>query len=174
MVATSRRGAGARRAPLHGDEYACARAWVALTAAHAQVSGLLASALARECGLTINEFEILLRLDQAGDGGVRLTELLTAVPLTQPALSRAVARLAGRGLLARGGAPGDGRGVLIKLTAAGAESLRAAIPVHAQVIGDALLAKVSPREQDLLAEILGRIASGNSDKPGQAGRGPLL
>jgi hypothetical protein len=46
--------------------------------------------------------------------------------------------------------------------------------VHAQVIGDALLAKVSPREQDLLAEILGRIASGNSDKPGQAGRGPLL
>jgi DNA-binding MarR family transcriptional regulator len=160
MVATSRRRAGSRRAEQHGDEYACARAWVALTAAHARVSGMLASALARECGLTINEFEILLRLDQAGDRGVRLTELLTAVPLTQPALSRAVARLAGRGLLARAGAPGDGRGVLIMLTKAGAESLRTAIPVHAQVIRDALLAKVSPGEQDLLAEVLGRIASG--------------
>jgi DNA-binding MarR family transcriptional regulator len=159
MVATSSRGAGSRRAALHADEYACARAWVALTAAHARVSGLLASALALGCGLTINEFEILLRLDQARDSGVRLTELLSAVPLTQPALSRAVARLAGRGLLARGGAPGDGRGVIIRLTAAGAESLRAAIPVHAQVIGEALLAKVSPGEQDLLAEVLGRIAS---------------
>jgi DNA-binding MarR family transcriptional regulator len=160
MVATSRRGAGSPAGARVHDKYACARAWVALTAANARVSGLLASGLARQCGLTINEFEILLRLDQAGDGGVRLSELLSAVPLTQPALSRAVARLAGRGLLARAGAPSDGRGVLILLTEAGAESLRAAVPVHAQVIGTALLDKVSPAEQDILAEVLGRIASG--------------
>ncbi len=54
------------------DEYACARAWVALTAAHARVSGLLASALARQCDLTINEFEILLRLAHA-QGEARAT-----------------------------------------------------------------------------------------------------
>ncbi len=112
-----------------------------------------------ECGLTINEFEILLRLDHAGDAGLRPSDLLSAVPLTQPALSRAVARLAGRGLLARTGAPGDGRGVLISLTTAGLESLRAAIPVHAQVIQAALLDKVSVAEQDVLAEVLGRIAA---------------
>jgi DNA-binding MarR family transcriptional regulator len=140
-------------------EYACARAWVALTAAHARVSSRLAAALTGECGLTINEFEILLRLDHAGDEGARVRDLLSAVPLTQPALSRAVARLAGRGLLARTGAPADGRGVVISLTPAGAESLRAAIPVHAQVIGAALLDNVSAAEQVVLAEVLGRIAA---------------
>jgi DNA-binding MarR family transcriptional regulator len=148
----------AARAP--GDEYSCARAWLALTAAHAQVAGQLASALAQRCGLTVNDFEILLRLDQAGDGGVRLGELLAAVPLTQPALSRAVARLAERGLLARAGAPGDGRGVLILLTAAGSGALRAAVPVHAHVIRAALLDRLSAAEADVIAEILGRIAAG--------------
>jgi DNA-binding MarR family transcriptional regulator len=158
--------AGALDAGAH-DEYACARAWVALTAAHARVSGLLASALAQHCELTINEFEILLRLAGAasavgggGGGGVRLGELLPAVPLTQPALSRAVTRLAGRGLLARAGAPDDGRGVLVLLTRAGAQALRAAIPVHAQTIRAALLDKVPAAQREVLAEVLGRIATG--------------
>jgi DNA-binding MarR family transcriptional regulator len=141
------------------DEYACARAWVALTAAHARLARLLAAALARECGLAINEFELLLRLDQAGPAGLRLGELLSAVPLTQPALSRAVGRLAGRGLLVRAGAPGDGRGVVILLTEAGRQSLHAAIPVHAEVIRTALLDQLSRAEQDMLVNVLGRIAS---------------
>jgi DNA-binding MarR family transcriptional regulator len=158
MVASPR---AARRATtaVPSEAYACAQAWVALTAAHARVSSRLAAALAGECNLTINEFEILLRLDHAGDGGVRLSDLLSAVPLTQPALSRAVARLAGRGLLARSGAPTDGRGILISLTLAGSQSLRAAIPVHAQVIRAVLLDNVSATEQDVLAEVLGRIAA---------------
>jgi DNA-binding MarR family transcriptional regulator len=160
MVAATGSGGGSLAASSRHDEYACARAWVALTTAHAQVSGLLASALARQCGLTINEFELLLRLDQARPAGVRIGELLSAVPLTQPALSRAVARLAGRGLLARVGAPGDGRSVLILLTEAGEQSLHAAIPVHAQVIRSALLDKLSAAEQDVLAQVLGRIPSG--------------
>ena len=159
MVA-SPQAAGTALTVFPHDEYACARAWIALTAVHARVSSCLAAALAGECGLTINEFEILLRLDHhAGDTGLRPSDLLSAVPLTQPALSRAVARLARRDLLARTGAPGDGRGVLISLTTAGLESLRAAVPVHAQVIQAALLDKVSVAEQDVLAEVLGRIVA---------------
>ncbi len=91
---------------------------------------------------------------------MRLTELLSAVPLTQPALSRAVTRLAGRGLLARTGAPDDGRGVLIFLTEAGALALRTAVPVHAQTIRAELLDKVSAAEHMVLADVLGRIAAG--------------
>src|SRR5271165_4176396 len=139
MVAATRRSTGSAARVRRGAEYGCARAWVALSAAHACVSALLASALAQQCGLSINEFEILLRLDHAAGRGVRLSELLSAVPLTQPALSRAVARLVGRGLLARAGALGDGRGVVILLTEAGQKSLRAGIPVHAAVIRAALL-----------------------------------
>jgi DNA-binding MarR family transcriptional regulator len=70
-----------------------------------------------------------------------------------------VTRLADRGLLARAGAPEDGRGVLIGLTPAGREVLRRAIPVHAQVIRAALLDRLTAAEQRTLAEVLGRITA---------------
>lgn len=140
-------------------EYSCAQAWAALSAAHARIDRQLADALAHRCGLSINEFEILLRLHRAAGGRLRLGELNESVPLTQPALSRAVTRLAGRGLVTRSGAPGDGRGVLIILGAAGADALERAIPVHAQAIRAALLDRLSQAEQDMLAEVLSRVSS---------------
>jgi DNA-binding MarR family transcriptional regulator len=143
-----------------GAEYECARAWSALAAAHTRVSGRLSDALGRGFGLTINDFEILLRVDHAPDEGIRLGELSSAAPLTQPALSRAVARLAQRGAVARSGVPLDRRGVLITMTAAGRDLLRQAIPVHASVVRDVLLDRLSPAEQQLLAQVLNRVAEG--------------
>jgi DNA-binding MarR family transcriptional regulator len=140
----------------HG-EYECARAWSALTAAHARVAGRLAAALARSCRLTVNDFEILLRLEQ--HDSLRLSDLSPAVPLTQPSLSRAVTRLAGRGCLARSGDPADRRGVLITITPAGRDLLRAAIPVHAATVRAELLDHLNPAEQDLLARVLARVAA---------------
>lgn len=141
-----------------GDEYACARAWTALTAAHARVTGRLGSALIRACGLSINEFELLLRLDRAAPPGLRLGELSSAVRLTQPSLSRAVTRLVQHGWLRRTGAPDDRRGVLVTITPDGREVLRRAAAVHAEVIRELLLDRLGPAEQDMLARALGRIA----------------
>jgi DNA-binding MarR family transcriptional regulator len=141
------------------DEYECARAWSALTAAHARTSSRLSAALADSCGLTINDFEILLRLDHVPGPGLRLGELSSVVPLTQPALSRAVGRLAARGAVSRAGAPGDRRGVLITITPAGRDLLRRAIPVHARTIREVLLDRLTPAEQDLLAQALSRVVA---------------
>jgi DNA-binding MarR family transcriptional regulator len=140
-------------------EYQCARAWSALTAAHTRVSDRLSAALARNCGLTIHDFEILLRLDRAPGPGLRPGELNPAVPLTQPALSRAVARLADRGCLDRAAIPADRRGMLITITPAGRDLLRRAIPVHASVIREVLLDQLSPAEQDLLTRALSRVVA---------------
>ena len=156
---------GTNRRPTGGpaaarpDPRACAQAWAALGAAHARVAGLLAQALASEAGLAVTEFEMLLRLDQAAGRQLRLSELNTAVPLTQPALSRAVTRMAARGLVVRAGAPEDGRGVLISMTPAGSRVLGRAIPVHARVIRAALLDRLSAAEQQTLTEVLGRITA---------------
>lgn len=187
----------------------CARAWAALTAAHARVAGQLSTALQRACGLTITDFEILLRLDAghgtatspatgtgpapapgpaAGSGahpaatgssaypaatgpgtglapgpadyGQRIGDLAGAVRLSQPALSRAVARLAGRGFLTRSGTPADARCVLITLTPAGRDILATAAGVHAGVIRETLLGRLTPAEQDVLARVLARVAGG--------------
>lgn len=139
------------------DPHACGQAWTALNAAHARVAERLSSALSRACGLTVNDFEILLRLDKAPPPGVRLGDLLPAVRLTQPSLSRMVARLVQQGWLARSEDPDDGRSVLVTLTPAGREVLLSALPVHAQAIHDSLLARLTSAEQDLLNAALSRI-----------------
>jgi DNA-binding MarR family transcriptional regulator len=137
------------------DHASCARAWSALTEAHARVARQLTTALQRACGLSITDFEILLRLGQADQ---RIGELAGAVRLSQPALSRAVARLAGRGWLARSGSPGDARGVLVTLTPAGQDVLVTATAAHAATIKAALLDRLSPAEQETLARVLARVA----------------
>ncbi len=155
------------------DAQACAQAWAALTAAHALVTGQLSVALTRTCGLSINEFQILLRVDRAPGRGVRLGELCTAVQLTQPSLSRAVARLERHGWLCRAGAPGDGRGVMVTMTPAGREVLGRGSTVHAQTIREVLLDRLTPGEQDLLARALTRVAEGQpGTPPGRSARGP--
>jgi DNA-binding MarR family transcriptional regulator len=115
----------------HSDAYACARAWTALSTAHARVTERLSGALSGTCGLSINEFEVLLRLDRVPTPGLRLGDLNPAVRLTQPSLSRLIGRLEQQGWLARSGDPNDRRGVLVTLTPAGREALDRAIPVHA-------------------------------------------
>jgi DNA-binding MarR family transcriptional regulator len=141
-----------------GGEYSCARAWAALTAAHARVAGQLSAALAEACGLSINDFEILLRLDQVPAPGLRLGELSPAVRLTQPSLSRAVARLERRGWLCRAGTADDRRGVVVAATPAGRDVLRRAAGVHAQIIRELVADPLTRDEQDLLARTLARIA----------------
>lgn len=142
------------------DEHACAQAWAALTAAHTLVTEQLGEALARACGLSINEFQILLRADRGPEAGVRLGELRSAVRLTQPSLSRAVARLERHGWLRRAGAPGDGRGVLVSVTASGREVLARGSAVHTQTISELLLDRLTPDEQGSLARALTRVAEG--------------
>jgi DNA-binding MarR family transcriptional regulator len=163
--------AGPEQVETTGGEYACARAWAALTAAHTRIAGQLSTALARACDLSINDFEILLRLDHAPAPGLRLTELNAAIPLTQPSLSRAVARLGQRGWLSRAGAADDRRGVLITITPAGRDVLRSAVPVHAQTIRELLLDPLTPYEQDLLARALRRVADADPDLDPDDSRG---
>lgn len=143
----------------HSDEYACARAWMALTTAHARVAERLSTALAQNCGLSINDFEVMLRLERVPAPGLRLGDLQPAVRLTQPSLSRMITRLERQGWLSRSGDPGDRRAVFVAITPAGLQLLRRAVPVHAQTIGEVLLDRLTPAEQELLAEALTRIAA---------------
>lgn len=139
------------------DEYACARAWSALSAAHARVAERLTAALGAAAGLSINDFEVLLRLDRAADPGLRLADLQPAVRLTQPSLSRLVTRLSQQGWVSRQGDPADRRGVRLALTPAGRDVLARAVPVHARTIREVLLDRLGAAEQESLAAALTRI-----------------
>jgi len=125
--------------------------------AHDRVAQRLSSELASACELAINEFDVLLYLRSRRRAQVRIGALLDAVPLSQPALSRLVARLEARGLLARSETEGDARGVAVCLTESGTALIDRALVIHARVVHEALLGKFSETERAALLQTLGQI-----------------
>ena len=136
----------------------CALAWQTLRMAHDRVAQRLGSELASACGLAINEFDVLLFLRSHPQEQVRIGALLDAVPLSQPALSRLVARLEARGLLARTDAESDGRAVVVCLTEAGTALIDRALLIHARVVHETLTSKFSQAERTALLRTLNQIA----------------
>ncbi len=136
---------------------ACTLAWQTLRMAHDRVAHRLGAELTRECALGINEFDVLLSLRWHGREGVRMGALLEAVPLSQPALSRLVARLEARGLLARREADDDARAVVVGLTETGTALIDRALVIHARVVHETLIDKFSEMERTALLRTLSQI-----------------
>ena len=136
---------------------ACALAWQTLRMAHDRVAHRLGAELSRECTLAINEFDILLYLRSHAHEEVRIGALLEAVPLSQPALSRLVARLEARGLLARREAQDDARVVVVCLTDTGAALIDRALVIHARVVDETLTSKFSETERAALLRTLSQV-----------------
>ena len=135
----------------------CAQVWVALRAIYERVSAELAGVLTKECGLTINEFEILVFLNEAGDRRLRLGDLSEAVNLSQPALSRLVMRLEQQGVIGRADAEDDRRAVCISLTDRGAALLERAEPIQREVMERLLSSKMTTAEQAALIAVFQRM-----------------
>jgi DNA-binding MarR family transcriptional regulator len=135
----------------------CALAWQTLRMAHDRVAQRLGAELSSACGLAINEFDVLLFLRAHAHEPVRIGALLEAVPLSQPALSRLVARLEARGLLARSEADDDARAVVVCLTETGAALIDRALVIHARVVHETLVAKFSEPERMALLRALSQI-----------------
>jgi len=125
--------------------------------AHDRVAQRLSSELASACELAINEFDVLLYLRSHRREQVRIGALLDAVPLSQPALSRLVARLEARGLLARCEAEDDARAVVVCPTDIGTALIDRALVIHARVVHEALLGKFSETERAALLQTLSQI-----------------
>jgi DNA-binding MarR family transcriptional regulator len=137
----------------------CALAWQTLRMAHDRVAQQLSAELSGACKLAINEFDVLLFLRSHAHlkEQIRIGALLEAVPLSQPALSRLVARLEARGLLSRSQAEGDARAVVVCLTESGAALIDRALAIHARVVHETLIGKFTETERTALLRTLSQI-----------------
>jgi DNA-binding MarR family transcriptional regulator len=135
----------------------CALAWQTLRMAHDRVAQRLGSELSSACGLAINEFDVLLFLRSHAHEPARIGALLEAVSLSQPALSRLVARLEARGLLARREAEDDARAVVVCLTDTGTALIDRALVIHARVVHETLIGKFTETERTALLQTLSQI-----------------
>jgi DNA-binding MarR family transcriptional regulator len=91
------------------------------------------------------EYGVLHALASAG-GPLRISELCEDVLLSQPGMSRLIARLEGRGLLARVEDPDDARASRVRMTEEGVRVQRRVGVAHGRHVAEAMTRSLS-REQ---------------------------
>ena len=103
-------------------------------------------------GLPPREYGVLYALAGAKDG-LRITELIDDALLTQAGVSRLVARLEKRGLVARRDDPADARACRIVLTPEGRELQRRVGSRHARHVAMAITRALAPAQQETLRDL---------------------
>ena len=132
------------------------QAWEALFRAQSTIVQELTARDAWE-DLVPREYGVLYALSSAAEG-LRITELGADVLLTQPGMSRLVARLEARGLVQRMSDPEDARAFRIRLTAAGAATQRRIGRAHARHVAEAMTRNLDREELEQLLDLCRRLA----------------
>jgi DNA-binding MarR family transcriptional regulator len=119
-------------------------AWEALFRAQATIGRQLAAGGVWG-GLVRGEYGVLYALSSAPDG-LRLTDLQEDALLTQSGMSRLLARLEARGLVARVNDPDDSRAYRFRLTDAGADVQRRVGLAHGRQVAQAMTRNLDRRQ----------------------------
>ncbi len=130
-------------------------AWEALFRAQSTIIQELTARDAWE-DLVPREYGVLYALSSAPEG-LRITELGEDVLLTQPGMSRLVARLEARGLVRRVDDPDDARACRIQLTPAGVATQRRIGRTHAQHVAEAMTRNLERGELEQLLDLCRRL-----------------
>jgi DNA-binding MarR family transcriptional regulator len=109
-----------------------------------------------EIDLSLDEYEILVRLSESGNGQMRMSDLADRVVHSRSRLTHTVARLEKRGIVQRVRCSADGRGREAHLTDAGYALLEKAAPVHVRSVREQLLDVIGTEDLLRLGEIMGR------------------
>ena len=135
-------------------------AWRGLLRAHSALVHDLDVELREACDLSLHEYEVLLLLSEAPGQRLRMSDVASAVLLSQSGLTRLVDRLARAGSVERSRCLEDRRGLNAELTAAGRARLERARPIHLHGVRARFLDHFAPAELETLAGFWERLAPG--------------
>ena len=108
-------------------------------------------------GLSLSEYEILVRLSEAPDRTMRMAELADRVALSRSRLTHTVTRLESAGVLRRERCDDDGRGVQAVLTDHGTQLLNQAADTHGRGVQEHLIAHASSQELGAIGAVMERV-----------------
>lgn len=110
-------------------------------------------------GLSLADYEIMVRLSEQPDQQMRMSELANDVAHSKSRISHQIRRLESGDLVKRVDCASDGRGVLAILTDKGARLLEDAAPTHVAGVREHFIDQIEPDEQRVLAEVFNRITT---------------
>ena len=131
--------------------------WVSFIRAHAAITRQLNADLLNEHGLTLSDYEVLLRLSRAQDQMMRRVDLAQSVILSASGITRLLDGLERAGFVEKASCKTDARVSYAKLTHAGRRKLAEAGRTHLAGIDELFTGRFSDGELDTLAELLGRL-----------------
>ena len=135
-------------------------AWRGLLRVHSALVRGLDTELQETHELSLQEYEVLLVLSLAPESRMRMSDLATAVLLSQSGLTRLVDRLVGAGLVERTRCEDDRRGLNAELTQLGSTRLADARPAHLEGVRARFLDRFDEAELAVLAGFWERVIPG--------------
>lgn len=105
-------------------------------------------------GLSMPEYEILVRLSEAPGRAVRMAELAAAVAHSRSRITHTIARLEKAGIVTRGQCSDDGRGVSAVLTDHGLTVLEAAAHTHVTGVHNYLIENANAEDFEALGRVM--------------------
>jgi DNA-binding MarR family transcriptional regulator len=105
-------------------------------------------------GLSMPEYEILVRLSEAPDRAIRMAELADAVSHSRSRVTHTISRLEREGIVRRGQCSDDGRGVSAVLTDHGFSVLEQAAHTHVRGVHDYLIDAAGAADLEALGRIM--------------------
>lgn len=136
------------------------RTFGALVRAYASATRQLNAQLTADHGLTISDYEVLLRLAHAPERRMRRVDLAEQVLLTASGITRLLDGLERSGLVERGSCDTDRRVVYAVLTDPGLAKLRHASESHVTQIDGFFEARFDDDELGELSALLARLGEG--------------
>src|SRR5205823_10159862 len=118
--------------------------------AHASLWREFEASLAGRHGLSLNAYDVLVLLDEAPAGTMRMSELAAAVLMTSGGFTRLADRLERAGLIGRERCATDARGFDVSLTDRGRSVLGDARVTHRADVRRHFLERLTPEEQEAL------------------------
>jgi MarR family 2-MHQ and catechol resistance regulon transcriptional repressor len=125
--------------------------------ASAGLLGTLGNRLETETGLSVQWFEVLLRLVRTPGHRLRMTDLAAQTTLSASGLTRAVDRMASAGLVRREPCESDRRGSYAVLTDDGRARIEAAVPLHVEQLQEIYRRTFTPAELATFSQLLRRL-----------------
>lgn len=124
----------------------------------ARLTDALNRQMERDSGLSLNEYEVLVRLSEAADRTLRMSDLATSVVNSRSRLTHTVARLEAQGLVERRTCPDDRRGVNCVMTAAGYEFLVRMAPGHVRAVRELMVDRLTDAEFRAVGAAMSKVA----------------
>jgi DNA-binding MarR family transcriptional regulator len=136
------------------------RAWRAYLVGSRLLTAQLDRELQQESGMPHAYYEILVRLSEAPQRTLRMSDLAQVSVSSRSRLSHAVARLEEAGWVRRESCPTDRRGAFAVLTDEGFAQLTAAAPGHVDAVRSHLFDRLDADQVEQLRQIFDSVADG--------------